>query len=286
MGVPFSVECFAWRRYRQSMRNVPESLDPVVVAEIDDRLDRAGRENDVVIPWAIESGSRAWGFPSPDSDYDCRFIFVRPAADYLSLWQKRDVIETPLDKIFDVNGWDLAKALRLLVRGNVVLVEWLSSPIIYRGDAGFRDDLLRLASEVSDPRLVGRHYLHVGRQQWPGPNAEVSLKKVFYAIRPAGALRWLRTHPGQATPPMDLPRLLEQSNVEDEVVAEAMQLIATKAVTREIGTGQFPPALARFTQQEFELATASYEDASLVIRPENSKRVDEYFRSVIQQTTT
>ena len=86
------------------MRNVPDSLDPVVVAEIDDRLDRAGRDNDVVIPWAIESGSRAWGFPSPDSDYDCRFIFVRPAADYLSLWQKRDVIETPLDKIFDAKG--------------------------------------------------------------------------------------------------------------------------------------------------------------------------------------
>jgi len=103
------------------MRSVPDSLDPTVVAEIDARLGSLG----VAIPWAIESGSRAWGFPSPDSDYDCRFIFVRSASDYLSLWPKRDVIETPLDEIFDVNGWDLIKAVRLLVQGNAVVAEWL-----------------------------------------------------------------------------------------------------------------------------------------------------------------
>ena len=95
------------------MRSIPESLDPAVVAGIDDHLDEARNGHDVTIPWAIESGSRAWGFPSPDSDYDCRFIFVRRSQDYLSLWPRRDVIEVPVDPVFDVNGWDLAKALRL-----------------------------------------------------------------------------------------------------------------------------------------------------------------------------
>jgi hypothetical protein len=82
------------------------------------------------MPLAIESGSRAWGFPSPDSDYDCRFIFVRPIEDYLSPWQRRDVIETPLEGDFDVNGWELGKAIRLLAKGNAVIIEWLMSPIV------------------------------------------------------------------------------------------------------------------------------------------------------------
>ncbi|WP_426516368.1 nucleotidyltransferase domain-containing protein [Diaminobutyricibacter sp. McL0618] len=262
---------------------MPDSLDPAVVAEIDDRLLRVEADNSVRVPWAIESGSRAWGFPSPDSDYDCRFIFVRPATDYLSLWQKRDVIETPLDKTFDVNGWDLAKALRLLLKGNAVVVEWLNSPIIYAGDPVFRDGLLALASEVSDPVRVGRHYLHVGRREWPGEAGDVSLKKVFYAMRPACALRWLRLHPGEATPPMDLPTLLAEISVEGDVLEEAAHLIEVKARTREMGRGEFPAALAEFTSREFEYATEAYEDARTHIDPAKTERVDDYFRMTIER---
>jgi uncharacterized protein len=150
------------------MRAIPPSLDPAVVAEIDARLASVATEHQVTIPWAIESGSRAWGFPSPDSDYDCRFIYVSPPERYLSLWPARDVIETPLDTVFDVNGWDLAKTLQLLVKGNATPVEWLRSPIVYSGDADFRDELLDVASQVVDPVLLQRHYLHVGHNQWSG----------------------------------------------------------------------------------------------------------------------
>jgi predicted nucleotidyltransferase len=111
------------------VRAIPSELDPAVVADVDARLDGVAAEHGVRIPWAIESGSRAWGFPSPDSDYDCRFIFVRPADAYVSLWPARDVIETPLDAVFDVNGWDLGKAIKLISKGNVVPTEWLRSPI-------------------------------------------------------------------------------------------------------------------------------------------------------------
>ena len=147
------------------MRAVPSSLDPVVVAEIDRRLESVSAEHDVRIPWAIESGSRAWGFPSPDSDYDCRFIFIRRREEYLSLWAPRDVIETPLDKIYDVNGWDLAKTVKLIARGNATAIEWLRSPIVYDGDAGFRDGLLTFASAVAERGAIGRHYLHVAARQ-------------------------------------------------------------------------------------------------------------------------
>src|SRR4029079_5853412 len=115
---------------------------------IDLRLSAIAREHEVKIPLAIESGSRAWGFPSRDTDYDCRFIYIRNLEDYLSLFPPRDVIETPLNGDLDVNGWDLAKAIRLLLKGNAVVIEWLTSPIIYTADEQFRDTFLSLAERV------------------------------------------------------------------------------------------------------------------------------------------
>ncbi|MFF5791006.1 DNA polymerase beta superfamily protein [Paeniglutamicibacter sp. NPDC012692] len=263
------------------MRNVPDTLDRSVVAEIDARLERVAADERVAVSWAVESGSRAWGFPSPDSDYDCRFLYLRSANDYLGLWPLRDVIETPLDKVFDVNGWDVAKALRLLLKGNATVVEWLTSPIVYRGDVGFRDGLLDLASEVIDPARVGRHYLHVGRNQWDLESETVPLKKVFYALRPAAALRWLRTHPGSAVAPMDLATLLREGEVPEAVMRETDELLAVKAVTRELGEGRFPEPLASFVLSEFAAAHEAYENASATIEAWKTARVDEFFRTLI-----
>lgn len=229
------------------MRAIPASLDPQVVSEIDRRLAAVSVEHGVRIPWAIESGSRAWGFPSPDSDYDCRFIFVRERQDYLTLWPARDVIETPLDDTFDVNGWDLAKTVKLLVKGNATAIEWLRSPIIYTGESSFRDELLAFASEVVERASIARHYLHVARQQQTGPT---TLKRFFYTLRPAAALRWLAEHPRESVPPMDLPTLLAESSVPGEVAAAADELIAAKARTRELGAGTPPAILTRFVADE------------------------------------
>lgn len=90
-----------------------DGFDAATVERIQTRLDEVERDHGVWVLWAVESGSRAWGFPSPDSDYDCRFFYVRRHDDYLSPWRPRDVIETPLDDVLDVNGWDLIKAIRL-----------------------------------------------------------------------------------------------------------------------------------------------------------------------------
>lgn len=95
------------------------------------RLGEIEKENNVRILLAVESGSRAWGFASPDSDYDVRFIYVRPENDYLRLEEMRDVIELPINDVLDINGWDLQKTLRLLYRSNPTLFEWFSSPIVY-----------------------------------------------------------------------------------------------------------------------------------------------------------
>lgn len=258
------------------MRAIPSSLDPAVVAEIDARLAGVAAEHGVRIPWAIESGSRAWGFPSPDSDYDCRFIYVRPRDAYQSLWPARDVIETPLDAVFDVNGWDLAKAVKLIVKGNAAAIEWLRSPIVYAGDALFRDRMLAFANEVVERDLIGRHYLHVALRQKTGPP---SLKRFFYVLRPAAALRWMHDHPEAALPPMDLPTLLDESTVDSDIRDAAADLIAVKAVTRELGDGAPPAVLRRFVSAELERA-AGFE-AKTPGRPIAPARAlaDEFFRA-------
>lgn len=266
------------------MRAIPAELDPATVADIDAALDAIVRDEGVAIPWAIESGSRAWGFPSPDSDYDCRFLYVRPSADYLSIWQRRDVIETPLVGELDINGWDLAKALRLMLKGNAVVLEWLQSPIVYRGDATFRDALLDLGRRHADRAAIGRHYLHLGERQrrtYFGDGKSVAVKKLFYALRPATALRWLRMHADVAMPPMHFPTLMAECDPPRDVAALTEELIARKAVTRELGEGPLPEVIARFVAEEFEAARGAFERERGAVDPRMRDDADAVFRSLV-----
>lgn len=267
------------------MRTIPESFAPAVVAEIDRRLDEIESSQGVAIPWGIESGSRAWGFPSPDSDYDCRFFYVRAESAYLSPWRERDVIETPLDEIFDVNGWDLIKAVQLLVKGNAVAIEWLRSPHIYRGDSSFRDGLVDLATEIVDRNAVGRHYLHVGATQWGryGGDAEVPLKRLFYALRPAASVRWLMIHRTSAVPPMELMPLLIESDAPADVIASTQELIALKSQTKEMGTGQTPAPILRYIDQALTSAEAEFEDRCERSTATVQERGRDYFIDAVQR---
>ena len=102
-----------------------------IVKEINDKLNEIEEKDGVRVLHAVESGSRAWGFASPDSDYDVRFVYVRPKEDYIRLDEPRDVIEWQLDEVLDINGWDLRKALKLFSKGNATVFEWSGSPITY-----------------------------------------------------------------------------------------------------------------------------------------------------------
>lgn len=263
-----------------AVRAIPPSLDLEVVGAIDSRLDAVEREEGVRILWAIESGSRAWGFPSPDSDYDARFVYARPLEDYLTPWRRRDVIEEPPDGVFDVNGWDLAKALELLVRGNATVTEWLRSPIVYRGDESFRDDLLALARRVVDPALLARHYLHVGRRQWAAAT-DAHLKRVFYALRPAAILNWMSANPDSVIPPMSLADALSGSDAPPEVVAETHALVTVKAATKELGRGPVPPAIASFIETEFAKAAERWDQAEPRPRSDAIIACEEFFRRTV-----
>lgn len=270
------------------LRSVPASMDADVVAQVDARLASVAADEGVAIPLAIESGSRAWGFPSPDSDYDCRFVYLRPASDYLSPWLPRDVVETPLDAVLDVGGWDLRKAVQLLVRGNAVVLEWLRSPIAYGVDTAFRDSFLDLAERVADPDLLRRHHLHVGRGQWEQvaaaldrDGAAVPLKRLFYALRPALTLHWLDQHPDRVVPPMDLPSLVAGTELPPGVAGAVDEAVRRKAVSREAEAGQVPAAvldLVRATLGRDDPAPADREEARAA---EVRAQVAEWFRTAV-----
>ena len=157
---------------------------------------------------AVESGSRAWGFPSTDSDYDVRFIYIRQKEDYLRLEKTRDVIELPLDGILDINGWDLQKTLRLFHKSNPTLFEWFSSPIVYM-ETPFADTFRTMMGNYFSTKRSLYHYIHMAeknRREYLNDHM-VKIKKYFYVLRPVLACRWILET--KTPPPMLFSELME-----------------------------------------------------------------------------
>lgn len=205
-------------------------------ARIAARLAEIERQEEVRLVFAVESGSRAWGFPSPDSDHDVRFVYVRPLDWYLSVRPGRDVIELPLHDDLDLVGWDLQKALALLLKPNPALVEWLTSPIRYLWQSAFADPLADLAARTAFAGPLRAHYISYARSHWRiylEGRDEVRLKKYFYVLRPALALAWLRTR--ASVPPMHLGQLLEGLDLPEAERAAIGELIARKRGLVEAG---------------------------------------------------
>ena len=267
-------------------RHIEPGMAAEAVAEIDRRLADVAHHENVVIPIAIESGSRAWGFPSPDSDYDCRFVFVRTPEDTFSLFPKRDVIETPLTELIDVNGWELCKALRLMLKGNAVLIEWLKSPVTYQANQEFRSAFLNLAEETANPASWANHYLHLAnsmRARVLQDPEQVPLKKLFYLIRPVAAARWIMEGRGQGLPPMRLQSLMADLGLDGKLRACLDDLIGLKLETRELGTGKAPEPVMSYISE----AIPALEDwlRTQDLKPSGSslRKADEFHRTWVAQ---
>lgn len=181
---------------------------------------------------AVESGSRAWGFPSPDSDYDVRFIYVRPIEYYLKLEQTRDVIELPINDLLDMNGWDLKKALCLLHRSNPTVFEWFSSPIIYK-QTDFVKKFKPILHHYFSSKSGLWHYLHMAEGNYREflQGDMVKAKKYFYVLRPILACRWILEK--QVPPPMRFSELVE-SQLDSSLKAEVADLLELKMNVPEI----------------------------------------------------
>ena len=175
---------------------------------IKQKIKEVEKREKVKVILAVESGSRAWGFESKDSDYDVRFIYLREKDDYLKLEGLRDVIEWQLDETLDINGWDIQKALRLLYKSNPTLFEWCSSPIVYH-ETSEADELRKLLpSYFSDKKLL-YHYWNMARTNYREylKNDKVKAKKYFYVLRPILAANWVLEH--NSNPPMEFEKLIE-----------------------------------------------------------------------------
>ena len=197
------------------------------------KLKEIEEKEKIKILHCVESGSRAWGFASPDSDYDVRFIYARPKDYYLRLDKIRDVIEYQLDDTLDINGWDISKALSLLHKSNPTLFEWNSSPIVYK-----TTDEWKKVSDVINDYFVTKsglyHYLSTAKSNYREylKCETVRLKKYFYVLRPLLACKWILAH---GTPPPMLFSELMESYLDESVKSDVMQLLELKINNPEIG---------------------------------------------------
>lgn len=250
-------------------------LSDAMRARVLAELERVERERNVKVLYACESGSRAWGFASPDSDYDVRFVYVEKPDWFVQVDEPRDVIERPLDDELDVSGWELRKTLGLLRKSNPTLLEWLDSPLVYRQDNEATVRLRELAELFYSPPAARNHYLSMARKNFRGylQGEQVRLKKYFYVLRPLLAVRWIDQ--GRGRPPMTFAELLQ--TVEDRaLLAEVNELLALKRLAGEATYGPRRPALHAFIEAQLERPVPS-----LTRTQADSGLLDNYLRQMV-----
>jgi predicted nucleotidyltransferase len=206
---------------------------------------------DCRILFAAESGSRAWGFASPDSDYDIRAIYVKPHDWYLSVEEnQKDTIEAMLPNNLDIAAWELRKTLRQFAKSNLPLFEWFGSPIIYESTPSFMSEFLPLIPEFFNPVKAVHHYLSIhdkGMGDLDG-DGQISIKKLFYALRGFFAARW--SFERESMPPTQFDCLL----LPELFPAEILELIDVLKHQKEIAVEKqrvsMPPKLLQFFQDQ------------------------------------
>ncbi len=245
-------------------------------------LDAIEQNYDVRVLYACESGSRAWGFPSQDSDYDVRFIYVQQREWYLSIMleHERDVIEQPLTDQLDVNGWDLRKALKLLAKSNPPLIEWLQSPIVYRDTFGVANKLRALLPEYAAPIACRYHYMHMAQNN----NREylrgevIWVKKYFYVLRPLLAVLWIDA--GRGVVPITF-RTLVEGVVDDPALLQAIdELLVRKQAGDELDRGPRIAVISDFIERELTRLASTLPEYT---KPQpDIPRLNRLFRAVLE----
>lgn len=205
-----------------------------------DKLSETEKSENIIILHAVESGSRAWGFASPDSDYDVRFIYVRRKNDYLRLEKTRDVIEWEINDVYDINGWDISKTLQLLHNSNPTVFEWIHSPVVYRSHNIIKELTPEIDSFFSCKSGI-YHYISAALSNCKYLEGEnIKLKKYFYVIRPLLACRWILEN---GTPPPVLFQELVESVADDSIKPIIAELVRIKTEMPEAETGKHIPEL-------------------------------------------
>lgn len=248
---------------------------------IQEKLREIERERNVRVLFACESGSRAWGFPSPDSDWDVRFIYVEQPDWYVTVVPRRDVIEMPINDALDISGWELRKALNLMRKSNPPLLEWLDSNIVYQQDETFIAGIRELVPLYFSPKSCAYHYWHMARNNYREfmKGDEVKLKKYLYILRPVLGCIWLenRSDPVPMRFEIMVEKLLDDGPLKDNI----RQLVALKKNTPELGKGPSIPSINTFIEKQMvhmESVVTELETASRSTQP-----ADEFLRATIRR---
>ncbi|MBG9456474.1 hypothetical protein ABE61_21290 [Lysinibacillus sphaericus] len=251
------------------------------------KLKEIEKEYQVKILYAVESGSRAWGFPSKDSDYDVRFIYIHQPQWYLSIdpqgiGAKRDVIEVPINDLLDISGWEITKALRLFRKSNPPLLEWLRSNIVYDQQYSFIDNVLLLESEVFYPNSSVYHYLNMAKTNYREylQGSEVKIKKYFYVLRPILACKWIETN--NTVPPIDFQELLNAIISEGPLKTEIEQLLKRKMVGDELNMEPRIESINEYLDKEIEHIEAYCKNLHVKV-DDPTQKLDALFRSTLQE---
>ena len=243
---------------------------------IQEKLTHIARTEPLHFLLAVESGSRAWGFASPDSDYDVRAIYIRPQPYYLQIDEAKDTFEFIENQWFDVGGWDIRKALRLLRKSNAVLLEWLRSPMVYTQDDDFTGRLNALAPQYVQAAALLHHYRGIAGNALKAMDLvhPVKLKKWFYVLRPLLAARWAVKQGG--IPPMTLTELM--SEWQTDYAAQITDLVAIKAEQDESYLHTLSPELQRLT---IDLYNEVSELSAPATQAADSAPLNELFRETL-----
>lgn len=216
--------------------------------EIEQKLLEIEKKENVKILHAVESGSRAWGFASPDSDYDVRFIYVRRKEDYLRLNESKDVIEWQLDEVLDINGWDLKKALIQFRKGNATLFEWSNSPIVYKTTEQWKK-IYEEVREYFSVKAAAYHYYGTANNTYKQYLQEelIKYKKYFYALRPVLAGKYIQEF---KNPPPVLFDELMKMNIPVDLRNGIMELLEIKKNSDEKAKGTKIQVIQDFIESE------------------------------------
>jgi len=226
-----------------------------VIERIQKELARIEEQYRIRILLAVESGSRSWGFESPDSDYDVRFIYAHPLDWYLSIQQRPDTIRLPFDGCLDIAGWDVRKSLRLFRGMNPSLIEWLTAPLIYREFGSFADKARDLARRHYSKKAGASHYLSMAEDNFKTfiqDRQRVNLKKYLYVLRPLVNILWLTVKDDLI--PMSFAETLAEVSMSAEAQQAIRDLLDRKMAMSELGEGDRIPAIDLFIDQTMKTA--------------------------------
>lgn len=244
-------------------------------------LEQLGQQHHIRILFAIESGSRAWGFPSADSDYDVRIVYCHPPEWYLSIFEQRDVIEQPITDELDISGWELRKALRLLHNNNAVIHEWLHSPIIYRHEATAHQSLQQLANRIFNARPVFHHYLAMSAKKLDvTDDTALNAKRFLYGFRTLLCCLWIEKY--HTAPPMLFQTLLQDLLLDEATIRDEIeQLVADKAQGAEADAITQPEQALQYARQQL----ARLRQANIpVTNQRETACFDQCFKQLLRRT--